>query len=270
MSEIKRKRLRDIRDALPSPTIDSTDLAYLSVADEPGDKAVTVTEIMEHIGATPATADKLVLRDSNGRAQITTPSADADIANKGYVDSLIDADVEATPNTLIIRDDDGRAQITTPSADADIANKGYVDSLIDADVEATPNTLIIRDASGRAQITTPSADADIANKGYVDGLYSTSKTTRAINVNYLAESFGFITVKFTIMWTFEEDVHVRVLSDDASIPTTIIGRGGVCTPNNSYNYSHHTFSVPIIKGHYYRIETNTTIDDLEIKWTPIG
>jgi hypothetical protein len=229
MSEIKRKRLRDIRDALPSPTIDSTDLAYLSVADEPGDKAVTVTEIMEHIGATPATADKLVLRDSNGRAQITTPSADADIANKGYVDSLIDADVEATPNTLIIRD-----------------------------------------ASGRAQITTPSADADIANKGYVDGLYSTSKTTRAINVNYLAESFGFITVKFTIMWTFEEDVHVRVLSDDASIPTTIIGRGGVCTPNNSYNYSHHTFSVPIIKGHYYRIETNTTIDDLEIKWTPIG
>lgn len=36
---------------------------------------------------TTATANTLVLRDSSGRAQVTTPAASADAANKGYVDA---------------------------------------------------------------------------------------------------------------------------------------------------------------------------------------
>ncbi|MDR2697485.1 MAG: hypothetical protein LBB40_03300 [Holophagales bacterium] len=40
-------------------------------------------------GATSlATASRLVIRDANGRAQVATPSAAADIATKGYVDSV--------------------------------------------------------------------------------------------------------------------------------------------------------------------------------------
>ncbi|MBI5305528.1 MAG: hypothetical protein HY868_25590 [Chloroflexi bacterium] len=35
-----------------------------------------------------ATANMLMLRDASGRAQVATPSADADIANKSYVDSV--------------------------------------------------------------------------------------------------------------------------------------------------------------------------------------
>lgn len=35
-----------------------------------------------------ATANTLVLRDSNGRAQVASPSADSDIATKGYADSV--------------------------------------------------------------------------------------------------------------------------------------------------------------------------------------
>jgi hypothetical protein len=38
--------------------------------------------------ASAATASKLIVRDANGRAQVATPSASADIATKGYVDGL--------------------------------------------------------------------------------------------------------------------------------------------------------------------------------------
>lgn len=40
-------------------------------------------------GTSAATADTVMRRDADGRAQIADPSADADIANKGYVDSAV-------------------------------------------------------------------------------------------------------------------------------------------------------------------------------------
>jgi hypothetical protein len=41
------------------------------------------------VSATTATAHRLIRRGASGRAQIATPSADADIANKGYVDATM-------------------------------------------------------------------------------------------------------------------------------------------------------------------------------------
>jgi hypothetical protein len=41
-----------------------------------------------HSATSLATAARLIIRDANGRAQVAAPSADADIATKGYVDSV--------------------------------------------------------------------------------------------------------------------------------------------------------------------------------------
>ena len=87
-----------------------------------------------------ATANRIIRRDAAGRAQVVTPSAADDIANKNYVDGSDAAhaaltaphgsSVAATPGRLILRDANGRSQISTPSAAADIANKGYVDAAL--------------------------------------------------------------------------------------------------------------------------------------------
>jgi len=49
---------------------------------------IVVADVAAAAKATAATADTFVLRDANGRAQFATPSASADAATKGYVDSV--------------------------------------------------------------------------------------------------------------------------------------------------------------------------------------
>src|SRR5690606_38127687 len=59
--------------------------------------AATLAAAKSHMDATSgihgatssATANRLVIRDSAGRAQFATPSAAADAATKGYVDGLV-------------------------------------------------------------------------------------------------------------------------------------------------------------------------------------
>lgn len=46
--------------------------------------------------ASAATASRLVIRDSNGRAQFATPAATADAATKGYVDTGLTGKADAT------------------------------------------------------------------------------------------------------------------------------------------------------------------------------
>ena len=96
-----------------------------------------------HSATSAPTANRIILRDASGRAQVASPSAAADIATKGYVDSATLAAVKthidattvhgatssATANRIILRDANGRAKVASPSAAADIATKGYVDSI---------------------------------------------------------------------------------------------------------------------------------------------
>lgn len=52
-------------------------------------------------GATDAaTASKIIKRDASGRAKIANPDVDADITNKGSVDTAIDAEVSPTINVI--------------------------------------------------------------------------------------------------------------------------------------------------------------------------
>jgi hypothetical protein len=114
---------------------DQDNLLLLDITDNVLKKATPADIIKGHTdatsvhGATSApTADRLILRDASGRAQVATPSTNNDIANKQYVDNHINATTgihgatsAATANTLIIRDSAGRAKVAPPSASDDIA-----------------------------------------------------------------------------------------------------------------------------------------------------
>ena len=54
-----------------------------------------------HSATSAATADRIILRDASGRAQVASPSAAADIATKGYVDSAVPSLVASSSLVLI-------------------------------------------------------------------------------------------------------------------------------------------------------------------------
>ena len=159
--------------------------------------ATTLAAAKSHIDATSgihgatsaATPNRIIIRDSAGRAKVAAPSASDDIArlaevqavqqsltNHANATSVHGATSSATADRLVIRDSAGRAQFATPSAAADAATKGYVDSHANATSvhgatsSATANRLIIRDSNGRASVADPESASHIATKGYVDGL----------------------------------------------------------------------------------------------------
>lgn len=112
--------------------------------------------------ATAATASRLIIRDASGRAQVATPTAAADIANKGYVDSVVGG--AAAPTVSL--DNNGLAtpamlQATQRVDMADVANSAF--------------SLVVRDADGRTQVTTPVAVQDATPKSYVDSAISTHR-----------------------------------------------------------------------------------------------
>ena len=110
--------------------------------------ATTLAAAKSHIDATSGihratssvTANRLIIRDSNGRASVADPTSSSHIATKGYVDGTVNshanatsvhgATSSATANRIIIRDSAGRAKVAAPSSASDIATKGYVDSLV--------------------------------------------------------------------------------------------------------------------------------------------
>ena len=84
-----------------------------------------------------ATANRIIIRDSAGRAKVAAPSASDDIARKDTVDAhanatsgIHGATSSATANRLIIRDGNGRASVADPTSASHIATKGYVDGLV--------------------------------------------------------------------------------------------------------------------------------------------
>lgn len=115
------------------------------------------TKVTSHINATTsvhgavstATASKIIIRDSAGRAQVASPSADSDIANKKYVDDIASGDAGAVQQAL----------------NTHIAKTTGVHGAVST---ATANKIAIRDGSGRLQVATPSAANDAVNKSYFD------------------------------------------------------------------------------------------------------
>lgn len=117
------------------------------------------------------TASRLVIRDANGRAQVLSPSASNDIANKTYVDTGLSTKAASTHTHA---GTDVALATTTVQGAMSGPDKAKLDGAASA---ATASTLVVRDASGRAQFAEPSAAADVASKSYVDTGLSTKSAT---------------------------------------------------------------------------------------------
>jgi len=117
-------------------------------------------------GATSAaTANTLVKNDANGRFQTVTPSAAADVANKGYVDGKKWSGADITTGTV----SPDRIANATSALDGLMPkdDKAKLDGAVPA---ATALALVRRDTAGRFQVPAPSSNAlDVVNRGYVDG-----------------------------------------------------------------------------------------------------
>ncbi len=83
-----------------------------------------------------ATAEKLMLRDANGRAKVAAPSASDDVARKAEVDAVAsglvahagasdvhNATSDATASRIILRDAQGQAKVGAPTDPDHIARK---------------------------------------------------------------------------------------------------------------------------------------------------
>ena len=89
------------------------------------------TKVTSHIDATTgvhgavstATASKIIIRDSAGRAQVASPSADSDIATKKYVDDLVSGDAGAVQTNLTNHINNQAAGVhgSTPDATATVS-----------------------------------------------------------------------------------------------------------------------------------------------------
>lgn len=134
------------------------------------DGAMSALDKTKLDGATSSsTADRLVLRDSGGRAQFVAPIAGADAANKSYVDSMVWDGSDIATGTV------NAARLPLASATVNgimtAADKAKLDNAVSA---PTASRLVIRDASGRAQFADPAAGPDAATKSYVDTKVNTA------------------------------------------------------------------------------------------------
>ncbi len=167
-----------------------------------------------------ATANYVIQRDADGRAQVAAPAGAADIARKAEVDGVdtkvdaLDAKVDVVEAKIPALSDavDSSSSIVAASSKAvktayDKAVNSEAVSVpttrnisttaplngggalntnltlgINASSAATANYVIQRDASGRAKVAAPAATDDIARKAEVDALSATvTPLTRVIN-----------------------------------------------------------------------------------------
>jgi hypothetical protein len=126
-----------------------------------------INDFNAHGATSEANPERIILRDSEGKANICSPSVALNIANKAYVDDglILKASCTdltwtnyninshigchlvhcstylATPSRIILRDGNGRARVCNPSDNLDIANKQYTDSLFGESVQKNGDTM---------------------------------------------------------------------------------------------------------------------------------
>jgi len=128
-----------------------------------------------HSATSTATANRIIIRDSAGRAKVAAPSASDDIARKAEVDAHANltaahsATSTAMANRLVIRDASGRAKFAVPSASGDAATKGYVDALLGIPMAAGTNFVV--------QVIGPSENFQYSGSTYPDWQASIRNTS---------------------------------------------------------------------------------------------
>ncbi len=92
-----------------------------------------------------------------------------------------------------------------------------------------------------------------------------SRNAKSNNTAYLAASDGFAVVVLDAVTGGGGSGTGTLQTDSSNPPTTLRGIGGV---SNGYD----TFCVPVKKGDYYRLTTNTTSGTVaySLEWVPLG
>ena len=108
-----------------------------------------------HSATSAATASRLMVRDTAGRAQVAAPSADADIARKAEVDAEATARNAADGTLQTNIDSEATARSNADTSHANLTDPHSATSA------ATASRLMIRDAAGRVKVNDP-AEADDA------------------------------------------------------------------------------------------------------------
>lgn len=100
----------------------------------------------------------VVMRNSDGRAEIATPLNDEDITNKKYVENRLKTKLDKIEIT------EGKFKVYVSGYD----NSGSKQMSFDIDSASSHDSFVFRDSNGRAKIANPVDDEDITNKKYVD------------------------------------------------------------------------------------------------------
>ena len=172
-----------------------------------------------HSATSTATANRIIIRDSAGRAKVAAPSASNDIARKAEVDAVSSAlnthkdatsgihgaTSSATANRLIIRDSNGRASVADPTSASHIATKGYVDSLVGPLQAGTAFAYYL---------TPPNVVLSSDNRQY--GSQWTQDATRSVVVRILLPG----TINYHVQYRADHrdsDIFVRILRNGSQV-----------------------------------------------------
>jgi hypothetical protein len=170
-----------------------------------------------HSATSTATANRIIIRDSAGRAKVAAPSASDDIARKAEVDAVSSAlnthkdatsgihgaTSSATANRLIIRDSNGRASVAGPTSASHIATKGYVDGLVGPLQAGTAFAYYL---------TPPDVTLDSNNTEY--GSWWVQDVTRSVVVRILLPG----TIRYHVQYqNYGATTYVRILQNGSQI-----------------------------------------------------
>lgn len=100
----------------------------------------------------------VIMRNSDGRAEIASPLNDEDITNKKYVENRLKTKLDKVEIT------EGKFKVYVSGYD----NSGSKQMNFDIDSSPSHDSFVFRDSNGRAKIVNPVDDEDITNKIYVD------------------------------------------------------------------------------------------------------
>lgn len=188
-------------------------------------------------------ADTIIVRDGNGRANIASPTADAHIANKSYVDT----------------GDAKKLDKKTTTGYFAYTHDGTTQSELKISQSNDASTLVQRNSAGQITAAAPTSTTHCATKGYVDNaiphlymhtIYNSQYGPRASDV-----VFTFYSTKGTKytttgeMYSAETNLHDKWIvatghvyeeSTDYPVNAASITTGGITysyTGNNTTSYS---------------------------------
>jgi len=170
--------------SLGAPTKDGDAVNKLYADTKSSDTVKAHADLTTAHGAVSApTADRIVVRDKDGRAQFADPVLDGDAATKSYVDTISYISFASADEAALQASKD---KVVAPAALTGYTLKITFDAHVNsmtahgATFDASPDRIMLRNSAGRVQVADPAADADAATKRYSDKLGSSMSTANTI------------------------------------------------------------------------------------------